>query len=136
MSRPAPVEPLRFFTDRTCGAVVVPEGLRAAGLEVVTIRDVYGEARSRVVEDVEWISYVAEHGLVALTNDLHISRNPLERMRVVEAGARLVAMGGNLTGARMVDLLVEHISRVEREARKHAPGIWRLSNEGLRRILP
>jgi PIN like domain len=46
------------------------------------------------VLDSEWIPVVAEHGWVAITRDLAISRRPAEREAVRVHGARLVALVG------------------------------------------
>ncbi|HVF06896.1 MAG TPA: hypothetical protein VNA20_18810 [Frankiaceae bacterium] len=48
MSRSSAPQP-RFFTDRSLGSRVVPDALRAAGLEVQTMRERYGERRAQEI---------------------------------------------------------------------------------------
>jgi hypothetical protein len=71
--------PPEFLVDRSLGSRSVPAALRAAGLAVCTLADIYGEQQSQLISDPEWISYAAEHDLVVLCKDDWIRRRPLER---------------------------------------------------------
>ena len=66
MSRPKPPERSgnlpTFFTDRDLGRLAFPDGLRAAGLAVVTIFDHYGVEASQTVADDKWRPEAARRG--------------------------------------------------------------------------
>jgi len=51
-----------FFIDRDLGRHAFPEGLRQAGLIVVTMAEHYGMPRDQTMLDREWMVEVARHG--------------------------------------------------------------------------
>jgi hypothetical protein len=63
-----------FFIDRSLGRVVVPAALRAAGLVVHTMADVYGERIGQGLKDDTWLRDVGKHGWVVLMKDDAIRR--------------------------------------------------------------
>jgi hypothetical protein len=55
-----------FFIDRSLGRKTVPEALRAHGLVVHTMADVYGERIGQGLKDEVWLRDVGERGWVVL----------------------------------------------------------------------
>jgi PIN like domain len=43
------------FVDRSLGALQLPRLLRAAGVQLTTMREHYGEQLSQATEDPDWI---------------------------------------------------------------------------------
>lgn len=73
-----------FFVDRSLGRSIA-EGLRGAGLEVLTVADVYGEARAQRLPDVEWLTDAGRRDWIVLTKDDRIRRRPAERDALLAA---------------------------------------------------
>jgi hypothetical protein len=57
-----PEQQLRFFLDRSLGRKAVPQALRAAGWELVTLAEHYGMPTDEQVADTEWIEEAAKLG--------------------------------------------------------------------------
>jgi hypothetical protein len=110
MSPPdAPPEPPRFFTDRGMGAKVVPDRLRAAGFDVVTMQDHYGVERAEGLADEDWIPAVTQAGMAVLTKDSKMRFNRLVVAAIVSSGARCFALARqDLTGPQMAQRLIDN----------------------------
>ena len=116
----------RFFIDRGVGSRIVPEGLRAAGWDVVTMDERYGLQRSQAVDDTEWITDASTRGEILITKDRNITKHPFEVEAIVGAGARvLVIASGNITGADSLDHLLANAGRIERAIEVVGP--WALA---------
>lgn len=101
------------------GAHFVPAALRAAGWEIVTLRERYGEQEGQGVQDPEWIKEAAGRGEVLLCKDKRIARRPLEAQELAKHSARGFAMGsGELTGDQMVARLLRHQQAIFRRAQR------------------
>ena len=69
--------------------------------------------------DVEWLGEVGKRGWVVLTKDDAIRRNPLELNALLAGKVRaFILTSGNMTGEEMANVLVGHLNRIERLARK------------------
>jgi len=77
------------FVDRSLGAIQLPRLLRAAGLELTTMREHYGEHLGQMTADPDWIGLVAERGWIGFHKDAAIRRNDIEQAAVRQSGARL-----------------------------------------------
>jgi PIN like domain len=62
VSTPPPPELPPFFLDRNIGSVKVPAGLRALGVQVVTLSERYGIHEGERIEDIEWMLAARSHG--------------------------------------------------------------------------
>jgi hypothetical protein len=83
--------PPEYLVDRNIGSSVITS-LRAAGLTVHSLADLYGNDRSQQVTDPEWITLAGRRGFVALTKDKRIRHRPAESEAVLEAGVHLFAL--------------------------------------------
>jgi hypothetical protein len=70
------------FVDRSLGAVQLPGLLRAAGVNLTTMREHYGEAIGQATVDPDWIQLTAQRGWIGFHKDAAIRRNDLERHAV------------------------------------------------------
>ncbi len=69
--------------------------------------------------DVEWPGEVGERGWVVITKDDAIRRNPLELHALLTGNVRaFILTSANMTGGEMAELLVGHLGRIERLARR------------------
>lgn len=65
MPRPKEQSP-EFFVDRSLGKSIV-EGLRAAGLTVQSMADIYGEKRAQLFADEVWLRDAGKNNWIVLT---------------------------------------------------------------------
>lgn len=110
--------PVVFFVDRSLGARLVVQALRAAGAEVV----VHDEVFRQDTPDTKWLAEAGRRGWVVLTKDSAIRRNPHERAMFHEASVRVFALTRkDLSGAEMAELFVRALPGMLRRARKVEP---------------
>jgi hypothetical protein len=128
---PSAGPPLRFFLDRSLGAVVVPTALREAGFAVETMRDRYGERRAQRILDVEWLAYVGPTGMVVLMKDKRIRTRPAERQAVLRHAVRCLGVAsGNMTGEAMAAAFVARRSRILRACESPGPFVYQVHARG------
>jgi hypothetical protein len=82
---------LEFFVDRSLGKSIV-EGLRAAGLVVRSMTDVYGEERAQRLPDQVWLRDAGRRSWIVLTKDDAIRRRPAERDAMIDAAAKVFCL--------------------------------------------
>jgi hypothetical protein len=123
---------LRFFTDRNLGDRTVPESLRAAGWEVVSMHERYGQVLAQRLSDIDWIRDASAAGEVLLTGDKAIAKRPLEAQAVVRAEARIFALGSSkLTGAEKAQRFLDHEAAIFRRAPRLGPYVVSVTGHGL-----
>lgn len=111
--------------------------LRAKGLQLVTMRDYYGETEGGRVPDVQWITEVAAEGWVAFHKDDNIRRKLDEIAAVDRSELRMfVITNANLTGAVMGQRYVDNLPRISRAARKAGPFIYGVYKDDINRLHP
>lgn len=123
----------RFFSDRSLGDHEVPNALRSAGWHVVSMRERYGSVTAQALADIDWIRDATAEGEVLLTGDKAIAKRPIEARAVVDARARVFALGKNqLTGFYKTRRFLDHESAIFRRALKQAgPYVVSVSERGL-----
>ncbi len=81
---------LKFFIDRGLGRNVVPEAIRRIGYEAVIHDDIFEQETS----DTDWLNEIGKLGLVFLSKDQHIEKNPAVLSRMPEtSGVWNIPMG-------------------------------------------
>jgi predicted nuclease of predicted toxin-antitoxin system len=122
-----------FYADRCLGKGVVL-ALRNAGANVEAHDDHFAQNE----QDTSWIPNIAARGWVILTKDKNIRRPGPERDAVVGANARVITLtSGNMRGAVMAALFVQHITEMEQlAASQPAPFVAILGPGGLEVVLP
>jgi PIN like domain len=135
MSQPEELSP-EFFVDRSLGKSIV-EGLRAAGLTVHSMADVYGEKRAQGLADEVWLQDAGKNDWIVLTKDDAIRRRPAERDALTKAAVRVFCLTNrNMRGAEQTERFVSNRDRILRQARKPGPYIYGVYAEGVRRLWP
>ncbi len=122
-----------FYVDRCVGKAVV-RALRDAGAKVEAHDDHFAQNEP----DESWIPNVAQRGWVILTKDKNIRRRAGEREALVTAQARIITLtSGNMTGATMAAIFVQHLTEMEHLANSQpAPFVAILGPAGLQVVLP
>jgi hypothetical protein len=135
MPRPNEQSP-EFFVDRSLGKSIV-EGLRAVGLTIYSMADVYGEKRAQRLDDEIWLRDAGRNDWVVLTKDDAIRRRPAERDALTEAAVRVFCLTNrSLRGAEQTERFVSNRHRILRQARKRGPYIYGVYEKGLKRLWP
>jgi hypothetical protein len=130
------VTDLRFFSDRSLGDHGVPAALRAAGWQVVSMRERYGSVTAQQLADIDWIKDATEVGEILLTGDKAIAKRPLEARAVIAVDARVFALGSSqLTGPQKAERFIEHQPAIfRRAARESGPYVVSVTGHGLVRL--
>ncbi|WP_239395270.1 hypothetical protein, partial [Frankia sp. CiP3] len=101
---------------------MVPEALRAAGFDVVTMQDHYGPAKAERLADEDWIPDVTQVGMTVFTKDSRMRFNRLIVHAILASGARCFALARqDLTGRQMAQRLIDNREEILRIARSR-PG--------------
>jgi hypothetical protein len=129
-------QPPEFFVDRSLGKSVV-KALRAKGLIVHSMADVYGEERAQRLNDEVWLRDAGERDWVVLTKDDAIRRRPAERDALTEAAVRVFCLTtAQLRSAQQIERFIENRHRILRQARNPGPYIYGVYKDGLKRLRP
>jgi PIN like domain len=116
--------------------VQVPALLRAAGLELTTMAEHYGEARSQRVADTEWIKLTAERGWIGFHKDAQIRRNEVERIAVIDSGARMFCVPrADLSAADLAARFTSNIRAIAAAAAAEGPFIYSVQAGKIARLL-
>jgi hypothetical protein len=125
-----------FFVDRSLGKSIV-EGLRATGLTVRSMADVYGEKRAQLLADEVWLRDAGENDWIVLTKDDAIRRRPAERDALTGAAVRVFCLTNrSMRGTEQTERFVSNRHRILRQARKPGPYIYGVYAMGLKRLWP
>lgn len=127
---------VEFFVDRSLGKSIV-EGLRAVGLTVHSMADIYGEKQAQRLADETWLRDAGNNDWVVLTKDDAIRRRPAERDALNDAAARVFCLTtAKLRGNEQTERFAENRHRILRQAKKPGPYIYGVYRDGLRRLWP
>lgn len=125
-----------FFVDRSLGKSIV-EGLRAVGLTVHSLAEVYGEQPGQLLADEVWLRDAGQNDWIVLTKDDAIRRRPAERDALTEAAVRVFCLTNrHLRGTEQTERFVSNRHRILRQARKPGPYIYGVYKQGLKRLWP
>lgn len=124
-------DPLVYWIDRCLGADEVPAALSRIGVVVERYVDTY--PTNPRVDDVVWIREVTARGLVIVTKDKNIRRDPAERAVLEAVGARYVCLAtAKLTGPQQAECLVSNWRTIEGVVRtRAAPLLVSVTLEGV-----
>ena len=129
-------KPPEFFVDRSLGKSIV-EGLRATGLVVHSMADIYGEKQAQRLPDETWLRDAGKNDWIVLTKDDAIRRRPAERDALTDAAVRVFCLTNrNLRGAEQTERFVSNRHRILRQATKPGPYIYGVYERGLKRLWP
>jgi len=130
---PAGLPPL--FLDRSLGRRQVPELLRAAGLQLQTLSEVYGIPADEDVSDVDWLELAGGHGWPVLMKDERIRYRPAERDALLMNEVKGFCLtSGNLRAAEMADQFLAVIDSVADACVEPGPFLYAVSVRGLSRL--
>jgi PIN like domain len=125
-----------FFTDRDLGRLAFPDGLRAAGLSVVTIFEHYGIEASQSVADDVWLPEAAHRGWPVLCCDSkhRKRRRPAERAALLDSGVREFVLNGNVAAAENVSRLMHNLTAIIAACARPGPFVYRVHPNRIERL--
>jgi hypothetical protein len=124
-----------LFLDRSLGRIQVPSLLRAAGLNLRTLAEVYGVPADEDIADVDWLLRAGREGWPVLMKDERIRYRPAERDAELRSGVQAFCLvKGNLRAAAMADLFIGAIDEIAAACQSPGPFLYSVSGVGLRRI--
>ncbi|MBW0089664.1 hypothetical protein I4I73_02120 [Pseudonocardia sp. KRD-184] len=136
MSTPRRPDTPTFFTDRDLGRLAFPDGLRAAGLTVVTIFEHYGVEESQTVVDDVWLPEAARRGWPVLCCDSkhRKRRRPAERAALLDSGVREFVLNGNVPAAENVARVLQNLPAIVAACRRPGPFVFRVHPSRIERL--
>lgn len=124
-----------LFLDRSLGRRQVPELLRAAGLRLQTLAEVYGVPADETIADVDWLARAGREGWVVLMKDERIRYRPAERAALIDHRVRAFCLtSGNLRAAEMAELYLDVLDKLVAACAAPGPFLYVVSHSGLRQI--
>jgi hypothetical protein len=107
-----------LFVDEGMGRYVVPEAIRAAGVQAEAHRDHFPPG----TPDADWIEDVTKRGWVIVGKDKGHRFEPLEMLAIQRSGARMFTLAsGKRTGVENAEAIVKALRAMERFDATHAP---------------
>jgi PIN like domain len=103
-----------FFIDRDLGRHAFPEGLRQAGLSVVTLAEHYGIPRDQKVADHQWMLEAAQHSWPVLGCDS--------------------ILNGSITAAENVERVMHNLAAIIVTCDTPGPFIYRVHPRHIERL--
>lgn len=124
-----------LFLDRSLGRRQVPDALRAAGLRLRTLAEVYGIPADEHVSDVEWLSRAGDEQWTVLMKDDRIRYRHVEREALLRHRVKAFCLsGGNLRAAVMAERFLAVMPDIAEACRQPGPFVHAISAAGLRRV--
>jgi hypothetical protein len=124
-----------LFLDRSLGRRQVPDLLRAAGLRLRTLAEVYGIPADETIADVDWLTRAGCEGWVVLMKDERIRYRPAERAALVDHRVRAFCLtSGNLRAAEMAEQYIAVLDKLTAACAAEGPFLYVVSRSGLRRV--
>lgn len=123
------------FVDRSLGRRQVPDLLRAAGLCLHTLAEVYGIPADEAVADVDWLARAGQQGWAVLMKDERIRYRPAERAALIDHRVRAFCLAsGNLRATEMAQLYLDVLDKLVAACGAPGPFLFVVTRSGLRRI--
>jgi hypothetical protein len=124
-----------LFLDRSLGRRQVPDLLRAAGLRLHTLAEVYGVPADETIADVEWLTHAGGEGWVVFMKDERIRYRPAERAALIDHRVRAFCLtSGNLRAAEMVQLYLAGLDKIAALCMEPGPFLYIVSRSGIRPV--
>ena len=124
-----------LFLGRSLGRRQVPYLLRAAGLRLHTLAEVYGIPADETIDDVDWLARAGNEGWVAPMKDERIRYRAAERAALIDHKVRAFCLtSGNLRAADMAQRYLDGLAKLT--AARVQPGrfLFVVSRSGIRPV--
>jgi hypothetical protein len=133
VSHPAGLPDL--FIDRSLGRLRVPQGLRAAGLRLVTLAEHYGIPADENVEDTTWLRDVGQLGWAVFMKDAEIRRRRTEQRALIDGQVRAFCLTRqDLPADEMIARFVANLPAITAACAKPGPFIYAVQAKRIERL--
>lgn len=133
MSHPAGLPDL--FLDRSLGRKQVPNLLRAAGLNLITLAEHYGIPADEQVADTDWLELAGRNGWAVFFKDARIRGRTAEREAVKEFRVRCFCISSQrLTAGQMAIRYLRHLDAITDACTEGGPFIYAVHDRRLERL--
>jgi len=124
-----------FFLDRSLGRRQVPDLLRAAGVRLQTLAEIYGIPADETVQDVDWLARAGDQGWPVLMKDERIRYRAAERQALLVHNVQAFCLSsGNLRAVAMAEIYIRVLPRIIVACQQPGPFLYVTSSAGLRRV--
>ncbi|MBK6668519.1 MAG: hypothetical protein V9E99_02965 [Microthrixaceae bacterium] len=114
-----------LFLDRSLGRIKVPQLLRDAGLNLVTLAEHYGVPTDESVADEEWLQLAGEQGWAVFMKDTRIRHNPAERAAVRDHHVRCFCLSSqSISGEDMAARFLDNLEAIVAACADEGPFIY------------
>ena len=129
---PASSSQLKFFVDRSLGKEV-PQLLREAGFDLITLDEYYGDSEGQSVKDETWLQMAGENGWPVLTADTRIRYRASEKEALIDSKVRLFVLPSkkDLTADEEAERFITHKNAIENKCAKEGPFVISVTQKGL-----
>jgi len=105
-----------------------PDGLRRAGLVVITLAEHYGIPHDQKVADHEWMLEAARHSWPVLGCDAkhRRRRRPAERAALIEAGVQNFILNGNVSAVENIERVLHNLAAIIAACATPGPFVYRI----------
>jgi hypothetical protein len=119
--------------DRSLGRNRVPDGLRDAGWQVVTLSEHYGRPQDETVSDEAWLELAGSRGWAVLMKDERIRYRTSERQALIASGVHAFCLAsGNLRAADMVEPYVSNEADILDICSHPGPSLHVITRSGMK----
>jgi len=123
-----------LLLDRSLGGVAVPALLRAAGLTVHTLVEIYG-SRADEVADAEWLGHGGRQGWPVLLKDQRVRYRAAERAMLTVHGIKAFCLtGGDLRPVVLAEQFLRVREEVALACTRPGPSLQAISASGMRGV--
>ena len=124
-----------LFLDRSLGRRQVPAQLRAQGLRLQTLAEVYGIPADEDITDVEWLEMTGGRGWPVLMKDERFRYRAVEREALIAHSVQAFCLtSGNLRAAAMAEQFLAVVGQIAVACTQPGPFLYAVSGRGLRRL--
>ncbi len=113
----------------------MPSILRAAGLDLRTLAEVYGIPADEGVADEKWLTRAGQEGWVVLMKDERIRRRPAEKRALVDHGVRAFCLARrDIRATEMAGLFLAARTEMARTCSQPGPFLGVISQQAVRMV--
>jgi hypothetical protein len=124
-----------LFLDRSLGRRQVPDLLRAAGLRLHTLAEIYGIPADETIADVDWLARAGGEGWAALMKDERIRYRPVERAALIKHKVQAFCLtSGNLRALDMAQLYLDRLAEITALCAEPGPFLYAVSRSRIRLV--
>lgn len=129
---PASSSQLKFFVDRSLGKEV-PQLLREAGFDLITLDEYYGDIEGQSVKDETWLQMTGENGWPVLTADTKIRYRASEKEALIDSKVRLFVLPSkkDLIADEEAERFIIHKNAIEKKCVEEGPFVISVTQKGL-----